>query len=60
MRNLAALLLMFSLNTWAQQPGVKPPSNPEPSVQVRQEFLRAYNAKDADAVVALSPRTPRW
>jgi len=53
MRNLAALFLIFSLNTWAQQPGVEPPSNPEPGVQVRQEFLRAYNAKDADAVVAL-------
>ena len=28
-------------------------SSPEPGVQVRQEFLRAYNAKDVDAVVAL-------
>jgi ketosteroid isomerase-like protein len=53
MRNLAALLLIFSLNTWAQQPGTKPLSSPEPSVQVRQQFLTAYNAKDADAVVAL-------
>lgn len=53
MRNLAALLLMFSLNTWAQQPGVKPLSSPEPGLQVRKEFLRAYNAKDVDAVVAL-------
>lgn len=53
MRNLAALLLIFSLNTWAQQPGAKPLSSPEPSVQVRQQFLTAYNAKDADAVVAL-------
>jgi len=53
MRNLAALLLIFSLNTWAQQPGVKPLPNPEPGTQIRQEFLRAYNAKDMDAVVAL-------
>ena len=37
---------------WAQQPTVQPLS-PEPGVQVRQEFLRAYNAKDMDAVVAL-------
>jgi len=54
MRNLiATALLIFSLNTWTQHSGVKPPSNPEPGVQVRQEFLRAYNAKDTDAVVAL-------
>ena len=53
MRNLATLLLVFSLNTWAQQPGMKPPSSPEPGAQVRQEFLRAYNAKNVDAVVAL-------
>lgn len=53
MRNLAALLLVFSLSTWAQQPGVKLVPNSEPGLQVRQEFLRAYNAKDVDAVVAL-------
>ena len=54
MRNLVGtLLLIFSLNTWAQQPGAKALSSPEPGVQVRQEFLRAYNAKDVDAVVAL-------
>ena len=53
MRNLTLLLLIFSLNMWAQQSKVEPPSSPEPSVQVRQEFLRAYNAKDLDAVVAL-------
>ena len=49
MRNLAALLLIFTFNTWAQQ--AQP--SPEPGVQVRQEFLRAYNAKDIDAVAAL-------
>ena len=54
MRNLiASLLLISSLNMWAQQPGMKPLSSAEPGPQVRQEFLRAYNAKDADAVVAL-------
>jgi ketosteroid isomerase-like protein len=53
MRSLVALLLIFSLDTWAQQPRAKPLSNPEPRVQVRQEFLRAYNAKDVDSVVAL-------
>jgi len=53
MTNLVAgLLLIFTLNMWAQQPTVQPPS-PEPGVQVRQEFLQAYNAKDVDAVVAL-------
>jgi ketosteroid isomerase-like protein len=53
MRNLAALVLIFSLNMWAQQPKLQPPSSPEPGAQVRQEFLRAYNAKDAEAVAAL-------
>ena len=54
MRNLIGTRwLIFSLNTWAQQPGVKALSSPEPGVQVRQEFLRAYNAKDTDALVTL-------
>jgi ketosteroid isomerase-like protein len=53
MTNLVAgLLLIFTLNMWAQQPTVQPLS-PEPGLQVRQAFLRAYNAKDVDAVVAL-------
>ena len=47
------MLLIFSLNTWAQQTEPKALSTLEPGVQVRQEFLRAYNAKDVDAVVAL-------
>jgi len=42
-----ALSLIFSLAAWAQQ------SRNEPGAQIRQEFLRAYNAKDVDAVVAL-------
>jgi ketosteroid isomerase-like protein len=54
MRNLVGTLsLLFSLNMWAQQVGQKAMSSPEPGVQVRQEFLRAYNAKDIDAAVAL-------
>ena len=53
MRNLAALLLIFTFNTWAQQPEPKAQSNAEPGAHMRQEFLRAYNAKDIDAVVAL-------
>ena len=53
MRSAATLLLIFSLTTLAQQPRAKPLSNPEPGVQVRQEFLRAYNAKDVDGVVVL-------
>lgn len=53
MRNMALLLLLFSLNTWAQQSGLKPSYSSEPGMQVRAEFLRAYNAKDVDAVVAL-------
>jgi len=50
---IASLLLISSLNMWAQQPGMRPLSSAEPGAQVRQEFLRAYNAKDVDAVVAL-------
>jgi ketosteroid isomerase-like protein len=54
MRNLVVtLLLLFSLSAWAQQPRTKALSSPEPGAQVRQEFLRAYNAKDVDAVLAL-------
>jgi ketosteroid isomerase-like protein len=54
MRNLiATVLLLFSLNAWAQESEPQALSSPEPGVQVRQEFLRAYNAKDIDAVVAL-------
>ncbi|HVO81900.1 MAG TPA: nuclear transport factor 2 family protein, partial [Terriglobales bacterium] len=46
-------MLIFSLNMWAQQPEARSLSDAEPGAQVRQEFLRAYNAKDVDAVVAL-------
>jgi ketosteroid isomerase-like protein len=53
MTNLVAgLLLIFTMNMWAQQPTVQQPS-PEPGRQIRQEFQRAYNGKDVDAVVAL-------
>ena len=50
---IASLLLIFSLNMSAQQPETRSLSSPEPGLQVRQEFRRAYNAKDVDAVVAL-------
>lgn len=50
---LAALFLLFSLITWAQQPVRETLSSPEPCAQIRQEFLRAYNAKDVDAMIAL-------
>jgi ketosteroid isomerase-like protein len=50
---VATLLLIFSLTMWARQPQPKVPSSPEPCAQMRQQFLRAYNANDADAVVAL-------
>jgi len=50
---MATLLLICSLNMWAQQPEPRALSNPEPGVQMRQEFLRAYNARDMDALVAL-------
>ncbi len=50
---VATLLLIFSMNTRAQQPRPKALSSPEPCAQVRQQFLRAYNANDSDAVVAL-------
>jgi ketosteroid isomerase-like protein len=43
-------LLIFGLNTWAQQSKPKSLSASEPTAHLRQEFLRAYNAKDVDAV----------
>lgn len=52
-RIVAPLLLIFSINMGARQPRPKSPSGPEPCAQMRQRFLRAYNANDADAVVAL-------
>jgi ketosteroid isomerase-like protein len=53
MRNRAALLVIFSLSTWAQKPGLTSRFAREPAARARQEFLRAYNAKDIDGVVAL-------
>ena len=52
MWNMAALLLILTSSTWAQQTGVTP-ADLQAAAQVRQAFLRAYNAKDVDAVVAL-------
>jgi ketosteroid isomerase-like protein len=48
-----ALFLAFSLSAWTQQPAPKLSNKPEPTAQMRKEFLRAFNAKDADAVIAL-------
>lgn len=53
MKYLAAILLMFGLNAWAQKSEVKPTACHNPDAQVRLAFQRAYNAKDIDAVVAL-------
>ena len=53
MRSLSVLLLIFSFNAWTQESRPKVLPNAEPGTQLRQQFLRAYNAKDVDAVVAL-------
>jgi ketosteroid isomerase-like protein len=47
---LAAVLLIFGLTTLAQQPDAKPLLSSEPE-KVRQEYVRAYNARDIDTVV---------
>jgi ketosteroid isomerase-like protein len=48
-----ALLLILGSSAWAQQTARSAQPGPEPGMQLRQKFLRAYNAKDVDAVVAL-------
>ena len=48
-----ALLLMVGLSAWAQQPDRNVSSGLEPWTQIRQEFLRAYNAKDVDTILTL-------
>jgi ketosteroid isomerase-like protein len=53
MRKLAGLLLAFILIACTKQPGPQVASSSEPAAQVRAAFLKAYNAKDADAVAAL-------
>ena len=53
MKNLfAVLLLIVALHASVRQTE-KAVSGFEPGAHVRQEFLRAYNAKDVDAVLAL-------
>jgi hypothetical protein len=52
--DIAAVLLIFGLNMWAQQSSPSALYAPEPGARVREEFLKAYNAKDVDAVVAQS------
>jgi hypothetical protein len=54
MRNLlAASVVILSVTTWARWAGPMVLSSQEPGAQLRQEFLRAYNAKDVEAVAAL-------
>jgi ketosteroid isomerase-like protein len=54
MRNLlAVLVVILSLTTCAWWAGPMALSTQEPGAQLRQEFLRAYNAQDVDAVAAL-------
>ena len=50
---LPLLFLILSLNSLGRHPARAVPSSQEPGARVRQEFLRAYNAKDANSVVAL-------
>ena len=47
------LLLMLGLSASAQLPNRSALVTIEPAVQVRHEFLRAYNAHDLDAVLVL-------
>ncbi len=46
---MTSLLLAFCLTMQAQQPS----SSAEPPAKVRLDYLRAYNAQDAEAVLAL-------
>jgi len=48
-----ALLLFVAANAGAQQPVQTAPASSEPFAQIRQEYLRAFNAKDVDAILAL-------
>jgi ketosteroid isomerase-like protein len=48
-----ALLLFFAASAAAQQPLQTAPDSSGPFAQIRQEYLRAFNAKDVDAILAL-------
>ncbi len=48
-----ALILIVGSCCWAQQPAPTAPAGSERLAQIRQEYLRAYNAKDVDAILAL-------
>lgn len=50
---LALLFLVFTLSLSAQQGVSSTLTASEPGAQVRAAFLRAYNAKNAEAVLAL-------
>ena len=54
MKNLFAFLVcVASLSALAQQSNLRPANDAQPGLRIRQEFLRAYNAKDIDGVLAL-------
>jgi len=54
MKNLCALLVFLTtVCALAQQPNSTPQSNAQPGQQIRERFLRAYNAKDVDGILAL-------
>jgi len=48
-----ALLLLVAASAGAQQPVQTVPDGSEPFAEIRQEYLRAFNAKDVDAILAL-------
>ena len=48
-----ALILIVGFRSWAQQPAPTAPASSESFAQIRQEYLRAFNAKDVDAILAL-------
>ena len=54
MKKLSALLVFVaSLSALAQQSNPRSVADAQPGMQIRQEFLRAYNAKDVDGILAL-------
>jgi len=49
----ALLVFAISFVALAQQPNKPPATDAQPGLWIRQEFLRAYNAKDVDGILAL-------
>jgi ketosteroid isomerase-like protein len=48
-----ALIVIVGSCCWAQQAAPTEPAASEKLAQIRQEYLRAFNAKDVDAILAL-------